>query len=137
MKIGSVYIIKSLNIKKIFYIILITIPFLFILFIVFIILLLCGKIQDYTYINVNNDNKEKIISLLQEQEDNMFIKDKDKIKNECYKKLNRIEVVFRFPDGEDYTLYCGKNKISFSLDNSNYNLPKYISENGHIGLRFN
>ena len=131
--------IKSLNIKKIFYIILITILFLPILFIVFIILLLCGKIQDYTYINVNNDNKEKIIALLQEQEDNMFLEDGDTSKNECYKKLKRIEVIFRFPDGEDYSLYCGKNKISFSLDNANYNLPNYISENGHrrIGLKFN
>lgn len=137
MKIGSVYIIKSLNIKKLFYIILITIPFLFILFIVFIILLFCGKIQDYTYININNDNKDQIISLLQEQEEKMLNIDGNISINECYKEIDRIEVVFRFPDGEDYSLYCDKNKISFILDNSNYNLPKYMSENGHIGLRFN
>jgi len=107
-----------------------------VLFIIFRMLLFLGKIQDYRYLNINSDNKEKIINLLQAQEENMFNLETNTNLNVCYKNIERIEVVFWFPDGEDYVIYCNKNKISFSLDTANYDLPKYINENGHIGYRF-
>ncbi len=49
--------------------------------------------------------------------------------NICYKNIERIEVIFLFPDGENYVIYCKENKISFSLDSANYDLSKYINEN--------
>lgn len=58
--------------KKIIYRILVVLALLLTLFIVFIVLLFFGIIQDYVYLKINNDNKEDIISLLQEQEENMF-----------------------------------------------------------------
>ncbi len=122
--------------KKIIYRILVVLALLLTLFIVFIVLLFFGIIQDYVYLKINNDNKEDIISLLQEQEENMFNLDEKIDLNTCYKSLKRIEMVYLFPDGEDYVLYCQKDKISFSLDNSNYNLPKYVGENGKTGFRF-
>lgn len=123
--------------KKTFYTILVMLILLLLLFIVFIVLSFCGKIQEYTYLKINNNNKEQIINLLQEQEEYMFSLEKDINLNICYKNLKRIEVTYKFPDGEDYVIYCKEDKISFSLDNPNYNLPKYIIENGHIGYRFN
>lgn len=123
--------------RKIIYITLISLTFILLLFIVFGVLLFLGKIQDYKYLKINNINKENIVNLLKEQEEDMFILENNISLNTCYKNLERIEVVYRFPDGEDYIIYCQDNKISFSLDNGNYNLPKYISENGHTGFRFN
>ena len=129
------------NIKKTLIITILILIFLFvsfsILIFVFKILVLFGKIQEYTYLDINNNNKEKIIGLLQEQEDDMFSEEGDISLNDCYKKLNRIEVIFHFPDGESYTLYCGENKISFSLDSVNYNLPSYMGKNGKTGYRPN
>ncbi len=122
--------------KKIIYRILMLLALLLLLFIAFNVLLFCGIIQDYVYLKINNDNKEHIISLLQEQEENMFNLEEKIDLNTCYKNLKRIEVVYLFPDGEDYVLYCQKDKISFSLDNPNYNLPKYVGENGKTGFRF-
>ncbi len=122
--------------KKIIYGILVVLILLLSLFIILIVLLFFGIIQDYVYLKINNDNKEDIISLLQEQEENMFYLDEKTDLNTCYKNLKRIEMVYLFPDGEDYVLYCQKYKIRFHLDNSNYNLPKYVSENGKTGFRF-
>lgn len=122
--------------KKIIYAILIMLIFLLLLFIVFIVLLFCGKIEEYTYLKINNKNEEQVITLLQEQEKNMINLEIVKELNECYKNMKKIEVVYKFPDGEGYVIYCQDDKVNFSLDNSNYNLPKYISENGHIGFRF-
>ena len=135
--IENVYIIKVFIMRKIIYITLISLTFILLLFIVFGVLLFLGKIQDYKYLKINNINKENIVNLLKEQEEDMFILENNISLNTCYKNLERIEVVYRFPDGEDYIIYCQDNKISFSLDNGNYNLPKYISENGHTGFRFN
>jgi len=136
LKLKNVYIIRMFAMKKIIYTLLVILPPLLLLFIVFVVLLFCGRIQDYTYLSINNDNKEHIIDLLQEQEENMFSLDENTDLNSCYKNLKRIEVIYKFPDGEDYIIYCQENKISFSLDNSNYNLPKYISKNGKKGFRF-
>lgn len=141
LKIKIVYIIKDLMIKKkilkIFLIMLVILTFILLLLIIFGILLLLGKIQDYKYLNINNSNKEKIINLLQEQEENMFNLEDNIELNICYKNIKRIEVVYKFLDGEDYVIYCKEDKVSFSLDNANYNLPDYIGKNGHIGFRFN
>lgn len=128
--------LKISSMKKIIYTILIVFALLLLLFVVFNVLLFCGKIQDYTYLNITNDNKEHIINLLREQEESMFSLDKKKDLKTCYKNLKRIEVVYCFPDGEDYVLYCQQDKISFSLDNTNYNLPRYLGKNGKIGFRF-
>ncbi len=122
--------------KKIFLIVLVILISILFLFIIFRVLLFLGKIQDYRYLNINSNNKENIINLLQDQEENMFNLETNINLNICYKNIERIEVVFWFPDGEDYVIYCKENKISFSLDSANYDLPKYISENGHIGFRF-
>lgn len=126
----------GVNIKKIIYAILIMLVFLLLLFIVFIVLLFCGKIEEYTYLKINNKNEEQVTTLLQEQEKYMINLEIIKELNECYKNMRKIEVVYKFPDGEDYVIYCQEDKVNFSLDNSNYNLPKYFSENGHIGFRF-
>ena len=86
------------RILKIFLIMLVILTFMLLLLIILGILLFLGKVQDYTYLNINNSNKEKIINLLQEQEENMFyLKDIDL--NVCYKNIKRIEVIYRFPDG--------------------------------------
>lgn len=57
--------------------------------------------------------------------------------NLCYRNIEKIEVVYLFPDGENYVIYCKENKIGFSLNNANYKLSKYISEYGVTGFRFN
>lgn len=101
------------------------------------ILALFGKIQDYKYLKITEKNKDVVINLLKEQEKNMFNINSSIELNECYDNLNKIEVIYRFPDGEDYTLYCKKNKFYFSLDNSNYDLPRYLGENGKLWIKIN
>mgnify|MGYP004628120795 CR=1 FL=1 len=99
------------------------------------ILLLTGKIEDYKYLNINDKNKDEITNLLIEQKDKMFLISKDLNIDKCINNIKRIEVVFLFPDGEDYTIYCDDNKYKFSIDDSNYDLPNYISKNGRIGFK--
>lgn len=99
------------------------------------ILLLTGKIEDYKYLNINDKNKYEITNLLIEQKDKMFLISKDLNIDKCIKNIKRIEVVFLFPDGEDYTIYCNDNKYKFSIDDSNYDLPNYISTNGRTGFK--
>lgn len=61
------------------------------LFIILIALLFLGIIQDYVYLKINNDNKEDIISLLQEE--NMFYLDE---KTDLNNKLQFIEqIIFK------------------------------------------
>lgn len=77
--------------KKIIYRILVVLALLLPLFIVSIVLLFFGIIQDYVYLKINNDNKEDIISLLQEQEENMFNLDEKIDLNTCYKSLKKLK----------------------------------------------
>lgn len=125
--------------KKIICTISIMVVFLSLLFIAFVVLIFTGKIQDYTYLNINKDNKDNIINLLKEQEENMFMFNMESSidLNACYNNIERIEVIYLFPDGEEYVIYCQEDKLGFALDNPNYALPNYITENGHIGFRFN
>jgi len=98
---------KLLTKKEIIYTILtilITFELSLLLSIVFSVLLF-KKIQEYTYSEINNNNKEQIINLLQEQEKYISSFKKDIDSNVYYTNLERIEVVFKFPDGEDYVLY--------------------------------
>lgn len=121
--------------KKIIYTIIIILAFILLLFIVFISLLFMGKIQDYTYLKINDKNRTEIINLLKQQENNMFGISNNLNMDDCITNVKRLEVVFKFPDGEDYTIYCNNKKYKFSLDNSNYELPNYMKKNGKLGLR--
>ena len=128
-------IIKTLNKDKIINTILIIIYFLILLFIIFVHLLFFGIIEDYACLHINQDNKEQIITLLREQEENMFLDDNIKL-NDCYGTLKKIQAHYRFPDEDDYILYCNQEEVLFSLDRSNDSLSKYIGEHGHMVFKF-
>lgn len=123
---------KSSNAIAIIFIIL---AIFFLLCIFIVIGIFFGKIQDYTYLKINDKNRTEIIHLLKQQENNMFGKSNNLNMDDCITNIKRLEVVFRFPDGEDYTIYCNNKKYNFSLDNDNYDLPKYMRKNGKLGLR--
>lgn len=103
---------------------------------ILIILRLVGVIQEYKYLKIDDYNKEQMTLLLNQQEDYMFNKSNDLDLNKCVQSMKKIEVEFLFPDGEDYIIFCNDNKYEFSLDNGNYDLSMYISENGKHGYRF-
>lgn len=108
--------------------------FMLVLFFIISIVVFVNKI-DYVYLNINSENKQIVVNLLEEQTDYMFSISENVNLDLCYKYLTRIEIVYNFPDGEDYTLYCNNDKVEFSLDNSNYNLSNYIGKNGRKGFR--
>lgn len=108
---------------------------IFIIFFSLIILSLFGIVDNYVYLKINDNNRTEITALIKQQEDKMFNKSINESFDSCYKNLSRIEVIHLFPDGEDYTMYCGKEKIEFSIDSSNYDLPQYIAKNGHQWFR--
>lgn len=125
---------KNIIIKNI--IILFGISFtIFIIFLSLIILSLFGIVDNYVYLKINDNNRTEITALIKQQEDKMFNKSINESFDSCYKNLSRIEVIHQFPDGEDYTMYCGEEKIEFSIDSSNYYLPQYIAKNGHQWFR--
>lgn len=129
---------KHINLKNI-------IKFMFIIFIIFVLLFigllillvlsLFGVIQEYTYLNINDKNRKEISSLIIQQKDKMLSMSNDLNIDNCIKDVKRIEVIFLFPDGEDYTIYCNNGKYNFSLDNSNYDLPNYLGKHGKLGYR--
>ena len=108
---------------------------IFIIFLSLIILSLFGIVDNYMYLKINDNNRPEITALIKQQEDKMFNKSINESFDSCYKNLSRIEVIHLFPDGEDYTMYCGEEKIEFSIDSSNYYLPQYIAKNGHQWFR--
>lgn len=108
---------------------------IFIIFLILIILSLFGIVDNYVYLKINDNNRHEITALIKQQEDKMFGKSIKGSFDSCYKNLFRIEVIHLFPDGEDYTMYCGNEKIEFSIDSSNYDLPEYIGKNGHQWFR--
>lgn len=108
---------------------------IFIIFLSLIILSLFGIVDNYVYLKINDNNRTKITALIKQQEDKMFNKSINESFDSCYKNLSRIEVIHLFPDGEDYIMYCGEEKIEFSIDSSNYDLPQYIAKNGHQWFR--
>lgn len=119
-----------MNIKKILTIILLIITIFCLMIFVVGMGVLFGKLEEYTYLKINKKNKDIVVNLIKEQEKNMFLIDGTIELEDCYKNIRKVEVIYRFPDGEDYTLYCGKDKFEFSLDNSNYDLPNFIGKNG-------
>ena len=94
-----------------------------------------GTIQDYTYLKIGDHNREQITTLLKQQESKMFLVSEDSDIDKCILDAKRLEVVFRFPDGEDYTIYCNDKAYHFSLDDANYDLPMYMKKYGRLGLR--
>ncbi len=123
------------NKERIINMILITVYFLILCFIIFVHLLFFGIIQDYQCVHVNKNNKEQVISLLREQEEKMFL-DENVTLNDCYETLKKIQVKYRFPDTEDYILYCNQDEVHFSLDRFNDNLLEYMGEHGHLVYKF-
>lgn len=103
--------------------------------IVISILCLFGIIQEYTYIKINDSNKEDVKLLLYEQEHYMFNMTKEFNLENCVDTMKKLEVVFGFPDGEDYVIYCDNTKYTFSLDNTNYDLSKYMKNNGRLWFK--
>ena len=102
---------------------------------IFILLNLFGIIREYKYIKINDNNKEEIVLLLKGQKHNMFNTSKDFDLNQCIESVNRLEVEYMFPDGENYVIYCNNNKYFFSLDNTDFDLPNYLYENGKTSYR--
>jgi len=120
--------------KIILIIICITLIFCFIKFIITLGILF-GKIEDYKYLKINDKNKNYVIKLLKEQEKNIFSLDEFVDLDICYQSLNKIEVIYMFPDGENYRLYCNNDIIAFTLDNSDYALSSYVGKNGRSLIR--
>ena len=123
------------NKERIINMILITVYFLILFFIIFVHLVFFEIIKDYKCVHVNKNNKEQIITLLREQEKNMFLDENVTLKD-CYETLKKIQVNYRFPDTEDYILYCNEDEVHFSLDRFNDNLLKYMGEHGHLVYKF-
>lgn len=121
--------------KKVLIIISFTVAFFFIMKFLFIIGILFNKIESYTYLKINNENKKYVVDLLKEQENDMFRISGDIKLELCYSKLNKIEVIYNFPDSESYTLYCNDERFYFTIDNSSYELPNYLGKNGKKGYR--
>ena len=103
--------------------------------IIFIILTLFGIMREYQYVKIDDSNKEKMILLLKGQQYNMFNKSKDLDAATCIESVSKIEMEFLFPDGEIYYIYCNGNSYYFSLDNTDFDLPNYISNNGKKGYK--
>jgi len=87
--------------------------------------------KKYYVLDVNDNNKEEIIKLYEEE-----------MKNDTYSKkycesIYKIEYYIGFPDGTSYTMYCkDEDNISFGIDKAGVdNLAKYISENGYTEKR--
>jgi len=116
--------------KKILLIIVVTL----VIFLILSAVVIYNKI-DYVYLNINGKNKQDVVSLLEEQNDYMFNIIENVNLDLCYRNLTKIEVIYSFPDGEDYTLYCNNDTVNFSLDNTNYKLLNYIRQNGKTTFR--
>ena len=83
--------------------------------------------KKYYVLDVNDNNKEEIIKLYEEE-----------TKNDTYSKkycesIYKIEYYIGFPDRTSYTMYCkDEDNISFGIDKVGVdNLAKYIRENGY------
>lgn len=123
------------KILKYIFILLLSLVLIGLLYITFIILNLFGIIEDYRYVKINDNNREVIKELIKEQKNKMFNNTKDVDFNKCINSMNKIEMEYLFPDGENYQIYCKNKKYNFSLDDVNYDLPNYIYNNGKVGYK--
>lgn len=85
----------------------------------------------YYYVNINDNNKDKIISLLNEEKDNI-----GGTQDYC-DSMYKIEYYNAFPKGTNYTIYCKeKDNIIFSVDKDDEDkLQSYIYDNGDVEKR--
>ena len=76
--------------------------------------------QQYYVLDVNSNNKDKVISLLENEE------------FEYCESIYKIEYLQQFPDGKSAKIYCeNEEDIKFEIyDNKVNELAKYIYENG-------
>ena len=76
--------------------------------------------QQYYVLEVNSNNKEKIISMLENEE------------FEYCESIYKIEYLQQFPDGKSGKIYCkNEEDIEFPIyENKVSELTKYIYENG-------
>ena len=82
--------------------------------------------HEYYILEINDDNRDEIINLLEQEKENMFY-------NSHYcSSMYKIEYTNLFPDGTDYTIYCkDEENISFSIDKAGEDkLQNYIYKNG-------
>ncbi len=84
----------------------------------------------YYYVDINNQNKDEIMSLLNEETDNMTGI------NYC-DSMYKIEYYNTFPDGTNYTIYCkDTDNIGFSIDKVGEDkLQSYIYKYGDMERR--
>lgn len=81
----------------------------------------------YYYVDINDKNKDEIISLLHEEKDNMIGT------NYC-DSMYKIEYYNIFPNGTSYTIYCkDTDNINFSIDKVGEDkLQSYIYKYGDM-----
>ena len=87
--------------------------------------------RKYYVLDVNDNNKEEVIQLFENEKENIF-------RTEKYcDSIYKIEYYNTFAHGTDYTMYCmNEENISFGLNTSGINsLAKYIRENGYAEKR--
>ena len=83
--------------------------------------------KTYYILEINDNNKEEIIKLYEEETNN----------KEYCDSIYKIEYYIGFPDGTSYTMYCRyEDNISFNIDKAGVdNLAKYIRKNGYTEKR--
>lgn len=88
-------------------------------------------LRKYYVLDVNDNNKEEVTKLIEEEKENMF-----GIETYC-DSIYKIEYYNGFPDVTDYTIYCeNEDNISFGMDSLDAdNLSKYIREKGYTEKR--
>ena len=87
--------------------------------------------RKYYVLDVNDNNKEEVIQLFENEKENIF-------RTEKYcDSIYKIEYYNTFAHGTDYTMYCmNEENISFGLNTSGIDsLAKYIRENGYAEKR--
>lgn len=88
--------------------------------------------EKFYILNVNNENKNIIINLIEQEKENISANSK------LYcDSLYRIEYYNMFPDGTHYTIYCkDEENINFGIDKVGVDVLKhYIYENGFTELK--
>ncbi len=82
------------------------------------------KNKRYYVLDVDNQNKDKVIELFQTETENI---------NYC-NSIYKIEYYIGFPDGKNYTMYCkDEDNITFSIDKVEEDtLATYIYKKGTI-----
>ena len=79
--------------------------------------------ENYYSLDITNDNKEQIISLLKTKE------------IDYCESLYKIEYIYSFPHREEITIYCkNEQNVNLYIDNNN-DLVEYIKNNGKFGER--